>query len=165
MTDDCTSEISRIRIVKSTPNIMESTPRKLDLPEQNNEHNSKCFYTSITEPDCLLIDCVKNILIDGNSHEWGDIPILKHRDFYYEKIQPHGKSIRISLPKHGRGFMSHKTKISLRNILEEYSFDRIFLNCTCRITYDGIQRLVNKLNTQYIYIYILYIYTQNIMWR
>jgi hypothetical protein len=45
MTDDCTSEISRIRIVKSTPNTMGSTPRKLDLPEQNNEHSSKCFYT------------------------------------------------------------------------------------------------------------------------
>ena len=142
MTDDCTSEISKIRTVKSTP-------RKLDFPDQNNEHSSKCFYTSVTEPNCLLIDCAESVLIDGNSHEWGNIPPLRYKDFYYEEIQSHGTSVKILLPKHGRGFMSHKTKTSLRNTLEKYSFNKIFLNCTCRITYDNIQGLVNKSNTQY----------------
>ena len=39
LADDCTSEIGKIRTVKSTLN-------KPNLPEQNSEHSSECFYTS-----------------------------------------------------------------------------------------------------------------------
>ena len=62
---------------------MGSTPKNLNPPEQNNEHRSKCFYTHIIEPNCLLIDCVENIMIEGNSHEWGDIPILRYKDSFH----------------------------------------------------------------------------------
>ena len=74
MTNDCTSEISKIRTVKSTP-------RKPDSPKQDNEHSSKCFYTSVTEPNILLTDCVESIATGGNAHEWGDIPLLRDKDF------------------------------------------------------------------------------------
>ena len=109
MTNDCTSEISKIRTVKSTP-------RKPDSTNQDNEHSSKCFYTSVTEPNILLIDCVESVATDGNAHEWGNIPLLRDKDFYYEEIQSHGKSIKILLPKHGKGFMNNRTKTSLKDI-------------------------------------------------
>jgi hypothetical protein len=86
-----------------------------------------------------LIDCVESVSTGGNAHEWGNIPLLRDKDFYYEEIQSHGKSIKILLPKHGKGFMNKKTKTSLINILKRYSFDKVFLNCTCRITLDNIQ--------------------------
>ena len=49
LADDCTSEISKIRTVKSTPN-------KPNLPEQNSKYSSECFYTPIINPHTLLID-------------------------------------------------------------------------------------------------------------
>ena len=59
LADDCTSEIDKIRTVKSTL-------EKPDLPEQNSEHSSEGFYTSIMYPYTLLIDCVENVTAGGN---------------------------------------------------------------------------------------------------
>ena len=79
----------------------------------------------------------------------GEIPPLGTKDFYYETVQPHGKSIKILLPEHRNGFMNIKTKASLKDTLKCYSFNRVFLNCTCRITFDNIQDLLDQPGTQY----------------
>ena len=49
LADDYTSELGKIRTVKSTLN-------KPNLPEQNSDHSSECFYSSIMYPYTLLID-------------------------------------------------------------------------------------------------------------
>ena len=45
--------------------------------------------------------------------------------------------------------MNIKTKASLRDTLKCYSFNKVFLNCTCRITFDNIQDLLSQPSTQY----------------
>ena len=100
------------------------------------------FYT-------LLIDCVENVTAGGNIQEWGSIHPSGIKDLYYESIQPHDKSIRILLPEHRNGFMNIKTKASLKDTLKCYSFNKVFLNCTCRITFDNIQDLMSQPSTKY----------------
>jgi hypothetical protein len=45
--------------------------------------------------------------------------------------------------------MNIKTKASLKDILKSYSFNKVFLNCTCQITFDNIQDLLSQPNTKY----------------
>ena len=45
--------------------------------------------------------------------------------------------------------MNIKTKASLKNHFKSYSFNKVFLNCTCRITFDSIQDLLSQPNTKY----------------
>jgi hypothetical protein len=92
---------------------------------------------------------VENVTAGGNIQEWGEIPLLGTKDFYCESIQPHDKSIKILLPVHRNGFMNIKTKASLKDILKSYSFNKVFLNCTCRITFDNIQDLLSQPSTKY----------------
>ena len=76
------------------------------------------------------------------------MPLLGNKDLYLEIIQPHDKNINILLPVHRNGFMNIKTKASLKNILKSYSFTKVFLNCTCRITFDSVQDLLSQPNTK-----------------
>jgi hypothetical protein len=150
MTDGCTSKISRIRAVKSTPCTAKSTPSNLVLPEQNHDHSSECFYTSIMGPNILLIDGISNVTACENVQGWSDIPDLGNKDYYYETVQSHGKSIKILLPEHRKGFLNKITKSSLKDTLRGYSFSKVFLNCTCRITFDNIQSFLNQPDNEYV---------------
>jgi hypothetical protein len=91
----------------------------------------------------------------GKCNSWREYPRvgrntpLGTKDFYFESIQPHDKSIKILLSVHRNGFINIKTKASLKDILKSYSFNKVFLNCTCRITFNNIQDLLSQPSTKY----------------